>query len=54
VYDPAYLRRQQRDEGYTGLHGTADLRQTVLTANAVYLPAPHWSVRSSLRFESTH
>jgi hypothetical protein len=54
VYDPAYLRRQQRDEGYTGLHGTADLRQTVLTANAVYLPAPHWSVRTSLRFENTH
>ena len=54
VFDPAYLRRQQRDEGFYDLHGAAELRQTVLNANAVYLPAKHWSVRPSLRFENLH
>jgi hypothetical protein len=54
VYDPAYIRRQQRDEGYYDLEGTADIKQTVLNANAVYVPAKNWSVRGSLRFENTH
>ncbi len=54
VYDPAYIRRQQRDEGFYALHGEADLKQTVLNLNAVYLPAKHWSIRPSLRFENLH
>ncbi|MBI5691899.1 MAG: hypothetical protein HZC55_17600 [Verrucomicrobia bacterium] len=54
VYDPAYLRRQQRDEGYYNLEGTSEIKQTILNANAVYLPAKHWSVRGSLRFENSH
>lgn len=54
VYDPAYIRRQQRDEGYYALEGTAELKQTVLNLNAVYAPAKHWSIRPALRFENLH
>jgi hypothetical protein len=54
VFDPAYLRRQQRDEGYIDLTGQAQLKQTVLNLNSVYIPKENWSVRSSLRFENLH
>ncbi|MDO8543993.1 MAG: hypothetical protein Q7S40_26425 [Opitutaceae bacterium] len=54
VYDPAYVRRQQRDEGYYDLEGTAELKQTVLNLNAAYAPSKHWSIRPSLRFENLH
>ena len=54
VFDPAYLRRQQRDEGYYHLTGHSDLKQTVLNLNAVYLPAKNWSIRPSFRFENQH
>jgi hypothetical protein len=54
VFDPAYLRRQQRDEGFTDLTGHAEMKQTVLNLNAVYLPKKNWSVRSSVRFENLH
>ncbi len=54
VYDPAYIRRQQRDEGYNDLHGDAELKQTVLNLNAVYVPQKHWSIRPSIRFENLH
>lgn len=54
AYDPAYIRRQQRDEGFYALEGAADLKQTVLNANAVYVPKKNWSVRTSLRFENLH
>jgi hypothetical protein len=56
VYDPAYLRRQQRDEGYYNLEGSAEIKQTVLNANALYVPTreKHWSILGSLRFENTH
>lgn len=54
AFDPAYLRRQQRDEGFYNLAGQADLKQTVLNLNAVYLPKKNWSVRPSIRFENLH
>ena len=54
VFDPAYLRRQQRDEGFYNLTGHADLKQTVLNLNAVYVPSKNWSVRPSIRFENLH
>jgi hypothetical protein len=54
VFDPAYLRRQQRDEGFYNLGGDAKMKQTVLNLNAVYLPAKNWSIRPSLRFENMH
>jgi hypothetical protein len=54
VFDPAYLRRQQRDEGFYALEGESDLKQTVLNLNAVYVPKKNWSVRPSVRFENLH
>lgn len=54
VFDPAYVRRQQRDEGYYHLTGHADLKQTVLNLNAVYTPKKNWTVRPSIRFENLH
>jgi hypothetical protein len=54
VFDPAYLRRQQRDEGFYHLTGEAELKQTVLNLNAVYIPKKNWSVRPSIRFENLH
>lgn len=52
VYDSAYVRRQARDEGFFGLTGGAQLKQTVANLNFVYEPAKHWSIRPSLRFEN--
>ena len=52
VFDPAYVRRQQRDEGFYHLNGDADLNQTILNLNAVYLPVKNWSIRPSVRFEN--
>ncbi|HEX2855312.1 MAG TPA: hypothetical protein VHO24_18900 [Opitutaceae bacterium] len=54
VFDPAYLRRQQRDEGYFDLTGHAEMKQTILNLNAVYFPRKNWSVRPSIRFENLH
>jgi hypothetical protein len=54
VFDPAYLRRQQRDEGFFDLTGEAELKQTVLNLNAVYVPRKNWSIRPSIRFENLH
>lgn len=54
VYDPAYLRRQQRDEGFYDLTGNGDLKQTVLNLNAVYEPVKNWSIRPSIRYENVH
>jgi hypothetical protein len=54
VYDPAYARRQQRDEGYYDLETTGEIKQTVLNLNAVYVPRKNWSVRPSIRFENLH
>ncbi|MGC4073906.1 MAG: hypothetical protein QM760_15640 [Nibricoccus sp.] len=54
VYDPGYANRQQRDEGFYDLGGGADMKQTVLNLNAVYIPRKNWSIRPSLRFENQH
>ncbi len=54
VFDPAFVRRQQRDEGYYDLEGHAELKQTVLNLNAVYTPRKHWTVRPSFRYENRH
>jgi hypothetical protein len=51
VFDPAYARRQQRDEGYYNLGGGSQLKQYVFNVNLVYLPAKNWFVRTSARFE---
>ncbi|MEX2044027.1 MAG: hypothetical protein WD941_01665 [Opitutus sp.] len=54
VYDPSYARKQQRDEGFYGLGGSADVEQTVLNLNAVYLPKKNWTVRGAIRYENRH
>ena len=51
VFDPAYPTRQQRDEGYIGLSGENQLKQTVANLNLVYSPNKHWSIRPTVRFE---
>lgn len=52
VFDPTFARRQFRDEGYASLEGDSRWRQTLITANALYLPAKHWRVSGGLRFEN--
>jgi hypothetical protein len=54
VYNPTFLRRQQRDEGFYNLTGSGDLKQTVLNLNAVYVPRKDWSIRPSIRYENLH
>jgi len=54
VFDPAFVRRQARDEGYYDLDGHAQLKQTVLNLNAVYTPKKHWTIRPSFRYENLH
>jgi hypothetical protein len=51
VLDPAYIRRQQRDEGYVDLEGHADIKQTVANLNVVYQPTKNLMIRPALRFE---
>lgn len=51
IYDPAYARRQARDEGFYDLEGGSTMKQYVLNANLVYIPAKNWTVTPSLRFE---
>jgi hypothetical protein len=51
VFDPAYSRRQARDEGYLELGGGSQMKQYVFNLNLVYLPAKNWNVRTAFRFE---
>lgn len=53
IYDPVYLRRQQRDEGFYHLTGGSNMRQYVANFNLVYQPTKHWQIRPALRFERT-
>jgi hypothetical protein len=51
VYDAAFANRQQRDEGFFGLHGEAEMKQTVGTLSARYEPMEHWVIVPAVRFE---
>lgn len=51
VYDPAYPSRQFRDEGFLGLRGETEMKQTIGTVSALYQPNERWSVVPALRFE---
>jgi len=51
VYDPAFLNRQQRDEGFYGLHGESEMKQTIATLSALYRPTETLSIIPSARFE---
>ncbi len=52
VYDPAYLNRQQRDEGFLHMHGKSEMEQTVGTLSARYEPRETLVIVPSFRFES--
>jgi hypothetical protein len=52
LYDAAYLNRQFRDEGFFGLHGESEMRQTVGTISARYQPKEHLVIVPAFRFES--
>jgi len=51
IYDPAFLNRQQRDEGFYGLHGEAEMKQTIATISALFRPSEVLSIIPSARFE---
>ncbi|MBL9194591.1 MAG: hypothetical protein JNJ82_19710 [Opitutaceae bacterium] len=51
VYDPAYLNRQQRDEGFFDLHGESEMKQTIATLSALYRPSETVSIIPAARFE---
>ncbi|MCF7687344.1 MAG: hypothetical protein K9N01_03485 [Cephaloticoccus sp.] len=52
VYDPNFVNRQYRDEGFFDLTGHADMTQTVGTISAMYQVNKDWTVVPSLRFET--
>jgi hypothetical protein len=51
VYDPLFARRQQRDEGFFGLHGGTQLKQYVMNLNLMLTPWDHVTIVPSLRVE---
>lgn len=51
VYDPVYLNRQQRDEGFFDLHGESEMKQTIATLSALYRPTETVSIIPAARFE---
>ncbi|MDI1248511.1 MAG: hypothetical protein PSV13_06470 [Lacunisphaera sp.] len=57
-YTNNYPTRQQRDEGYFGLHtgdelGESEMTQTVATINALYTPTETFRITPGFRFEKT-
>ena len=52
IFDPAFSRRQARDEGFFGLVGDSQWKQTLLTGNVMYLPAKHWRISAGVRYEN--
>ena len=51
IYDPLFARRQQRDEGFLGLHGGSTLKQYVGNINLMWTPFDNFVVVPGLRFE---
>ncbi len=51
VYDPSFVRRQQRDEGFFDLSGGSLVNQYVVNLNLMYTPAPSWTIVPSIRIE---
>jgi hypothetical protein len=51
IYDPAFLNRQQRDEGFFALHGSSEMKQTVATLSARYQPRETVVITPAVRFE---
>ncbi|MBI2950162.1 MAG: hypothetical protein HYY23_21210 [Verrucomicrobia bacterium] len=51
IYDPLFARRQQRDEGFFGLTGGAQIKQHVGNFNLMLTPWSGWAIVPSLRVE---
>ncbi len=51
IYDPLFSRRQQRDEGFLDLEGSANTKQYVANLNLMYSPKPKLTVVPSVRIE---
>lgn len=51
IYDAAFLNRQQRDEGFFGLHGKAEMKQTIANISARYQPTENLAIVPAVRFE---
>ncbi|MCI0744324.1 MAG: hypothetical protein L0Y58_02860 [Verrucomicrobia subdivision 3 bacterium] len=51
IYDPMFARRQQRDEGFFGLHGGSTLQQYLANLNLMWTPFDGFTVVPGLRIE---
>ena len=51
VYDPVFGRRQQRDEGFLGLHGGSNLKQYLANINLMWTPFDTLAIVPGLRVE---
>lgn len=51
LYDAAFLNRQQRDEGFYGLHGESEMKQTIGTISARYQATDKLVIVPAFRFE---
>ncbi len=51
LYDAAFLNRQQRDEGFYGLHGESEMKQTIGTISARYQATEKLVIVPAFRFE---
>src|SRR5262249_10878452 len=54
VYDPTFVRRQERDSGFTDLGGGAQWKQYVGNLNLMITPYEHLDLVPSLRIENVH
>jgi len=51
IYDPLFARRQQRDEGFFGLHGGSNLKQYLANLNLMWTPFDSFTIVPGLRIE---
>src|SRR5262249_4744125 len=51
VYDPGFVRRQERDAGFINLSGGAEWKQYVGNVNLMITPCEHLDLVPSLRIE---
>ena len=51
IYDPAFARRQARDEGFLDLEGGSRINQHVASLNLMYTPRDYLAIIPSVRIE---
>lgn len=54
IYDPNFVRRQERDSGFLNLGGGAEWKQYVGNVNFMFTPCEHLDLVPSLRVENAH